>query len=215
MCSDLDPRAPLFFLSYAHTGRGKRSAGPAQEPNRQVIKFFDDLSDNLSQLVSRPPGADPGFIDRSIPDGGRWSDELMHAVGTCQIFVALLSMPYLTSEWCGMEWHAFSQRTVTKLRESGSDRTTAILPVLWAPTPREIIPPVVSKVQRFTPAGLPDPNYTEHYRNEGVFGLTKTSPDAYEAIVWQLARRISDLHYSHRVEPRALQRDQLRNIFLE
>ena len=55
-----------------------------------------------------------GFMDQEMPGGMQWADELLHAAGTCQVLVALLSAPYLKSEWCGMEWHAFSQRTVTE-----------------------------------------------------------------------------------------------------
>jgi hypothetical protein len=52
---------PLFFLSYARPG--------SSEPDRKVKTFFNDLSENVSELVSRRPGADPGFMDRSIRPG--------------------------------------------------------------------------------------------------------------------------------------------------
>jgi hypothetical protein len=37
--------------------------------------------------------------------------------------------------------------------------------------------------------------------------------DAYHLIVWQLARRIADFFYTHRVEPRVFKPDELRNVF--
>jgi hypothetical protein len=213
--SNVDPRTPLFFFSYAHSG-DLRSTGPAHEPNRQVIKFFDDLSENVAELVSRTAGADPGFLDRSIPGGGKWTEELLHAVGTCQVFVALLSAPYLRSEWCGMEWYAFSQRKVVRSRESASDHQTSIIPVVWAPAPRETFPKAVRDVQRFSPTGLPDPDIAAQYKAEGVYGLLRMQLEvSYQAVVWRLAQRIADLHYSHRVEPRTFERGELRNIFRE
>jgi hypothetical protein len=213
---DIDPRAPLFFLSYARAARNLHPTGPPHDPNRQVVQFFDDLSENVAELVSRPPGADPGFMDRSIPDGGHWTPELLGALGTCQVFVPLLSVPYFQSKWCGMEWHAFAQRTMIRTGDSASDHQTGIIPVVWAPTPPGAAPAVVRAVQRFTPAGLPDPDTAEHYKREGVYGLLRLRlEDAYQAVVWRLAQRIAQLHYNHLVQFRTFERSELRNIFME
>ena len=64
-------------------------------------------------LTVRRPGADPGFMDLSMNPGSEWRGELLEAVGTCKVFVALLSPSYTASEWCGKEWDAFSRRKVT------------------------------------------------------------------------------------------------------
>jgi TIR domain len=207
---DDDPSMPLFFLSYA------RAKGPQPDPNGQVVKLFNDLSGNVAELVSRMAGAEPGFMDRSMQGGGRWSDEVLQAVGGCQVFVALLSAPYMSSEWCGMEWYAFSQRVVTKLRKSASSHQTCIIPVAWAPVPDERVPDCVLAVQRFLPAGLPNAGTAWLYENEGVLGLLKLSLDAsYQAVVWRLAQRIAEICYSHKVEPRIFNSTELRNIFQE
>lgn len=199
-----DSADPLFFLSYAHS------------PNsRPVAKFFDDLSETIADLVDLRAGADPGFMDRSIQSGGRWTGALLRAVGTCQVFVALLSAPYLTSQWCSMEWYAFAQRKIV-IKPGGSDDQTAIIPVIWAPWPTGMtVPGAVGAVQQFTPDGLPDPKIAKLYRSEGVLGLTKVAKDAYEPVVWRLARQVVNIAYNHEVEPCVLRQSDLRDVFQE
>jgi TIR domain len=212
---EVRPRAPLFFLSYAHAA-WQRSQGAHPEPNQRVAEFFDDLSENVAQLVARPPGADPGFMDRGIPGGTRWTPELLEAVGTCQVFVALLSDPYVSSEWCGMEWYAFSQRTVTRRAGDGIGHQTGIIPVIWTPVPETRLPKVVRAVTRFSPRGLADANIPARYETDGVFGLKYTGPDGfYQGVVWRLAQRIAEFHFGHVVQPRVMRERDLRDIFRE
>jgi hypothetical protein len=207
---------PLFFLSYARAASSPHANGPQPDPNDQVVRFFGDLSVNVAELVYRRPGADPGFMDRSMRGGGRWTDELLRAVGGCQVFVPLLSAAYLSSEWCGMEWHAFSQRKVTKLEESAPSLQTCIIPVAWVSVPETDVPPCVSAVQQFLPDDLPDPDTGRRYKTDGVFGLLRMHQEApYQAVVWRLAVRIRDIYNSHSVEPRTFGRAELRNIFQE
>jgi TIR domain len=207
---EVDPRTPLFFLSYAHSLEAKGRAR-----NRRFIKFFEDLSENVAELVARPAGSDPGYMDRSIPDGGRWTAELLTAIGTCQIFVALLSSPYFSSEWCAWEWHAFAQRRA-RSRLPGTSHQTGIIPVIWAPIRDREIPTAVSAVQRFNPRGVPDTDVAARYRDEGVVGLLQLKDIvAYQAVVWRLAQRIAEVHDTHYVESRTFQVDELRNIFKE
>lgn len=215
MDSAVDPKAPLFFLSYAHSAENKSPSQP-QDPNQAFVKFFDDLSHSIADLVSRPPGSDPGYIDRSMGSGVHWTDELLNAIGSCQVFVALISVRYFDSEWCGKEWYAFSRRKVVVL-PSGSSRQTAIVPVTWAaPIPPSRVPPVVSKVQRFMPINLPDPATAALYSNEGIVGLQRMGLEgAYQTVVWRLAQHIAELQYSHWVEPDILEEHQLLDIFRE
>lgn len=207
----IDPRDPLFFLSYAH--EAQREHDVPRGRNRWFAKFFNDLSENVAELISREPGSDPGYMDMSIPYGDHWNANLLHAVGTCQVFVALLSRPYFRSEWCGMEWYAFSQRKVTGRGSAGSSNQTAIVPVIWAPFRDEDVPSAVSPVQRFSPRGLPD-EVRAQYEADGVFGLLKMSVDhAYPMVIWRLARHIADIHYAHRVEPNVLLDTELCDSF--
>ncbi len=216
MADEIDPKAPLFFLSYAHVAEGHEQYGRPQERNQLVIEFFDHLSENVAYLVSRPAGADPGYLDRSIAGGAHWTRELLEAIGTCQIFVALLSAPYFTSPWCGKEWHAFSQRKVISKASGKSDNQTAIIPVVWAPVPIDQSPAIVNRVQRFSPSGLPDVNVAKLYKDNGIVGLLRMGEDvAYQTVVWRLAQHIAKFHYSHRVKPRKFRERNLRNVFLE
>ncbi len=204
---DEDLWAPLFFLSYAHPGMGQQ---------REVLRFFDDLSEDVAQLVSRPTGADPGYLDRSMGGGNWWTDELLRAIGTCRVFVALLSASYFQSTWCSMEWFAFSQRPVVRHASNRLEQQSAVIPVIWAaPLPPDQTPSVVADVQRFAPNDVSNVDISRRYQAEGVFGLLKTRVDLYDAVVWRLAQRITDIYYSYRVESRVLQRHELRDIFRE
>ena len=155
-------------------------------------------------------------MDRSVAGGTRWTGELLDALGTCQVFVALLSVPYLTSTWCGMEWHAFGQRRVIRSTGNSTPYQSAIIPVIWAPVPEKRIPAAVSAVQRFSPTGPPNVNIITQYEQNGIFGLLKQNQgDAYQAVVWSLALQIADIHYTYQVEPMKFHPADLRNLFRE
>jgi hypothetical protein len=209
-----DPTAPAFFLSYAQPQSGY-VGGHLQEANGPVFRFFYDLSENVAQLISRPTGSDPGFMDQPAGNGNRWTTELLHAVGTCQVFVALLSMPYLRSMRCAMEWDAFSRRKVTAVPGLRSFQQSAIIPVTWAPFPEERAPTPIRAAQRFSPRSEPYIDVPEAYEHDGLFRLMSTSKDrSYEVIIWQLALHIANLHHSLAVEPRTPRPDELRDIFV-
>src|SRR5215472_7793444 len=127
MHDEVDPKAPLFFLSYARSAAAEAQMIP-RERNRFFFRFFDDLSENVAELVSRPPGSDPGYMDRSISGGVHWRSELLEAIGTCQVFVALLSVRYFGSHWCSREWYAFSQRTVLNRAGARASHQALIVP---------------------------------------------------------------------------------------
>ena len=199
------PRAPLFFLSYARGGRAPH-----------VADFFNDLSDDVAQLVGRPAGSDPGFMDRSMHSGALWLGELLHAVGTCQVFIALLCDPYVASEWCSKEWDAFSRRPVRSRDTDQVTNRTGIVPVLWAPMPERPPPRVISSVQRFEPRGLKGEDISRLYQAEGVYGLKRLNHiDPYQCVVWHLAQAIAKFNFAHKVESLVLEPDDLRDIFRE
>src|ERR1700689_5317411 len=53
----IDPSAPVFFLSYAHAP--DRQGGQPADQNKLFEDFFEELSGDVAQLVSLPPGSEP------------------------------------------------------------------------------------------------------------------------------------------------------------
>jgi len=157
-------------------------------------------------------------MDRSsIRFGSHWSGELLAALGTCQVFVALLSGPYASCHWCGMEWHGFSQRAVVhKQRGTSAGHQTPIFPVIWAPFPTDLTPLAIRKVQNFSPSGMPGLDLVAKYEKFGVLGLMQMQRrSAYHATVWALAQSIADFYHAHRVEPMSFSEEELRDVFGE
>jgi TIR domain len=208
--------APLFFLSYAHPREPSRLARTTSEQSNLVPEFFTDLSSIVSELVYLPTGVYPGFFDEDIGDGNRWNGELLEAIGTCQVFIALMSESYLRSEWCGMEWYAFSQRTVT-LKPGGTAgrNQTCIIPVRWFPIDETKAPEAVSEVQFFSPSSVAT-SVAREYEKDGLYSLLWTKKtESYRQVVWRLAQRVKELVDSCYVQPKVLDRSQLRNAFEE
>jgi hypothetical protein len=99
-----------------------------------------------------------GFFDiEGLRTGVRWREELADALGTCQVLVALLSTPYLDSEWCGKEWHAFTLREREPLPVAiGFKNQGPIIPIRWAPVPLELPSAVKDGAQFFKPQNVGD-----------------------------------------------------------
>jgi TIR domain len=221
MLPDDDRSKPFFFFSYAHVETVPYLAmpyanGSQQEPDDYAVQFFHDVSSLVVAQIDRRPGVDPGFIDRSMEGGRLWTDELLHMLGSCQVFVALLSPAYITSDWCGMEWNAFSERTVTRLRQTAPDHEACIIPVIWTRVREHRKPSCIRKVQPFLPSDLPDPDAVRRYKKDGVLGLLNTGPTSfYRGIILRLAQRIAELYDDYQVESRKIKEAELRNIFQE
>ncbi|MEU9617404.1 FxsC protein, partial [Streptomyces sp. NPDC048209] len=97
----------------------------------------------------------------------------------------LYSPRYFNSVPCGQEWHAFTRRPVYPATID-SERTSGIVPVLWAPMSRYRLPTVASELQFNHASFGPD------YATEGLYALMKLSyfRAAYELAVHRLAARI-------------------------
>jgi hypothetical protein len=206
-----DPLAPVFFLSY-HRGENSELAGP-YDTDEHVLRLFNDLIDQLNPLVARRPGAEYGFIDRGMHGGHQWEPNLLDALGRSQVFVALTSAPYFSSEYCGKEWHGFSHRGIVRLPHGTERFNSAIVPVVWAPNYSGWTPKAAGGLQFFSPGpGYHEPLYFER----GIHGLLATGrEEAYKEVTWRLARHIANTFYSCRVESAELKEDELRNAFQE
>jgi len=207
-------RGPPFFLSYAHVADGLAGTGEVLDPGGYVSKFFRELAQNVALITPPQAGRPAGFMDQGMRGGEDWNDELLHAVGTCQILVALLSASYLESRWCRMEWHAFSLRTVRRIPGTKvSPRRGCIVPVIW--TPFHAAPPEhIRLVQTFSPEPDPEPQANRHYQANGVIGLMKMQrlTESYEIVAWQLAMHIADVYHSQRTEQRRFEAAELRSV---
>ncbi|MGW6916151.1 TIR-like protein FxsC [Kitasatospora sp. NPDC054939] len=183
---DDDAARPYFFLSYAHTPRaGVRGAG---DPNLWVRKLFRDLCEAVLELTTVPAGAPVGFMDEDMHQGELWADRLSEELATCRVFVPLYSPRYFNSVPCGQEWHSFTQRPVYPATLE-SERTSGIVPVLWAPMARYKLPKVAGELQ-FNHA-----SFGMDYVSEGLCALMKLSNyrASYELAVHRLARRIVEV----------------------
>lgn len=203
-----------FFVSYARARDGSGDPGVAHFPDRVTQQFFSDLAVNVGQLISLPTGADVGYIDVRMPPGTNWVYELLDAAGTCQVLIALLSAPYLSSEWCGREWCAFSRRTrESRPAAAARPRLGHIIPVIWAPLPHAWPPPVGTEMI-FSPDPYPEPELPAEYWANGIFGLVRMNrKDSYQIIVWQLAMLISKIYHAQRLGHREFQLEDLSNCF--
>ena len=187
----------------------------SRSSSAKILQFFEDLTD-VGELLGRDTGAYPGYIDRSMFGGQRWQDEVCEALGTCQVFIPLISPSLAGSDWCGKEWHAFSSRKFEPRGVRLSDHQTAILPVIWAPFDMSAMPEVISDIQMFSPTRLPSFEIAENYQEEGVLGLLNLGwEQKYRSVVWRLAQQVVAVSRSYHVKPSKPDPAKLRNVFKE
>ncbi|GIJ81260.1 TIR domain-containing protein [Micromonospora phaseoli] len=190
---------PVFYLSYARAQQSRRPAAPRAEASRHVPQFFDDLSMNVNELLGLPGGEVAGYVDLTLDGGERWQDQVLHAVGTCQVFISLLSPSYFASRWCAMEWDAFARRRTTDRRSGAPVPSTGFLPLSWVPTSKAI-PQPIAEINTFG-AAL-DPEVRRHYQAEGLYGLMTMRLDhEYAQVVWRVAMQIAQMCQEQTVEP--------------
>ncbi|MET7988482.1 TIR-like protein FxsC [Streptomyces sp. NPDC005281] len=174
---------PYFFLSYAHTPSSGSSAG---DPDHWVSAFFRDLCDHIMALTDLPAGLAAGFMDREMRSGDGWPERLAENLAACRVFVPLLSPRYFTSEMCGREWYAFSER-VLQARSSGAfGPASPIVPALWTRVEYAQLPDSVRHLQ------VVSAEFGKPYMDSGLYGLIKLNRlrDEYEETVFRLAQRI-------------------------
>ena len=87
MTHDDDSYGSPFFLSYARTVRSVAGADKTSGRDMRVEEFFHDLIENVGQLIPLRADVPAGFMDQGMRGGMHWADELLHAVGTCQVLV--------------------------------------------------------------------------------------------------------------------------------
>lgn len=172
---------PYFFLSYAPTP----AYGGGTDPDMWVERLFRDLCGHVMTMTDLPAGAPAGFMDREIRSGEGWSERMGEVLATCRVFVPLVSPRYFTSEMCGKEWYAFSQRAIHHSARSGRP-SEAIVPALWVPVPPTQLPGPAASLQ------YNHRDFGERYVSDGLYGLIKLRlfAEEYERAVHELAKRI-------------------------
>ncbi|MFI0373127.1 TIR-like protein FxsC [Actinomadura sp. 1N219] len=172
-----EERRPYFFLSYA------RSRYRPEDSDRWVAKFFNDLCHDIGQATG---ALNPGFMDRQIPVGSEWPDQLADALANCRVLVSLFSPPYFTSEYCGKEWAAFLNRY--HAQTAGLDRPPAIIPVWWTKMDISEIPEPLHSMQNVPP------EFPSAYAQEGLYGIMKLGRfrEQYKETVLRLATVVKE-----------------------
>ena len=204
-----------FFLSYA-LPESSQEGDIQAAPTRWIRTFFKDLSEDVALMLPIVRSRDPGYLDlaESLRPGEPWRPELLSGLGTCQVFVPLLSTPYFSSTSCGMEWYAFSQRRVVSRVSGRPGGQSPIIPVLWSPVSDADVPAAVRTMQRFSPNDPSDCDLNAIYVENGIEGLLRMEMDAaYRKIIWKLARRISELAAKVHVESLPFNIGELRDAF--
>jgi hypothetical protein len=164
-----------------------------------VLRFYKELSSHVQQLFGLSADL-VGFMDDvSLDPGERWSDSLVTALGTCRVFVPLLSAAYVNSAWCAREWHAFHRRTVHTV-EPGA-KTIPVLPVLWSALTEARTPRAIRDLQWFLPAEREPEDLREQFKLDGLYGFGIRRHHSYETIVWRIAQQICRIEAAHRIEP--------------
>jgi hypothetical protein len=183
-----DPH-PYFFLSYAHSGLPYTDADRDQE----VAVFFNDLTAAIRVYSRRPPESVCGFFDQQIPDDSTWTDSLVAALGSAEVFVPLYSSAYVAGSWPGREWNCFRRRMELA---SLSNPMSRFVPVLWAPLEAGQDPPGLREALAL---GAIEPGYAKN----GLRGLMTISTyhRSYQNLVNILARQIVALAEGTLLEP--------------
>ena len=176
-------RGSYFYLSYAHSPplAGRDEA----DPDPWVRRLFADLSRAVANRGRHAPPVVPGFFDQDIPIGSDWKASLLNGLGTAQVLVPLYSPSYFVRSWPGREWQCFYQR----MAEVGvADPLHRIVPVSWAPLPRDMRPPGYLAALQL---GEGEPAYAEN----GLQALSRLTPyrGAYDVVIDRLAARVVEI----------------------
>ena len=161
-----------FFMSYAR-----------EDKDKFLEDFYNDLKEEVRLLI-------PGNIENicfrdtnSIQLGEEWSQELLYALQTCKIFVALCTPTYFTRPWCGKEWQFFSDR-INDYQQNLQEKQSIplIIPIKWIPHANT--PTCVAKHQDFKE------NLGDIYEKEGLRYLKKLHSYKYTHCVDIFAKAI-------------------------
>lgn len=87
-----------IFISYCRFGSVQKWL-----MNHFYPKFKDCLADQMAPMPRV-------FVDKNMPKGVEWPEELQKALRHTKILVPLFSPPYFESRWCMAEWKSMRER---------------------------------------------------------------------------------------------------------
>jgi hypothetical protein len=124
-----------FFFSYARADRD--GAGTTRlnaldhGQDNAIDTFYQHLCNQVAALTGRPAG-EVGFFDRkNLELGAPWPRELMAALGSASVMIALFSPTYFSRYACGREFEVFRRRHQALQAKLGRTADYRVLPVLW------------------------------------------------------------------------------------
>jgi hypothetical protein len=195
-----------IILREARMSLQSREAREAREA-REVFVSYRRLDDELPPDCSSDSGGFVGYLLRQVrydlrqmgvPDavlwrdrakielGDRWSEAIHKALNSAELFVAILSRNYVTSDWCAKELSAMASRIAMLDAEDGQRR---IFRVDKHSVPEHEIPETLRCIQavRFYREDDETKRVDEYFWR----GKVRRSDD-YEKAVNDLARAICD-----------------------
>ncbi|QYX76748.1 FxsC protein [Streptomyces akebiae] len=146
---------PMFFMSYARVPV-PRHRDAAQDPNRLVFRFFDELCAKVARRA-RVTKEEAGFVERPGTPG----ELSVRALLDCQVFVPLYSKRYFSNPQCGRQWTAVTQ--------GAHENRPSIVPVLWTPYSPTSLPKKVKEQYPEVPDGIGEA--AENYASMGLHRL--------------------------------------------
>jgi hypothetical protein len=91
--------------------------------------FYPKLKDCLADQFAPVPRV---YVDKSMPRGVRWPEELRKALRHSKILIPLFTPPYFESNWCMAEWQSMRARE-RQLGLASLDRPQGLVyPILYS-----------------------------------------------------------------------------------
>lgn len=194
---------PYFFFSYH---RSAYRPTDNADPDVWFKRLFNALCIDVAHVTGT---SNPGFMDTEMPLARNWPKALAEALACCRVFVPVLGPGYFTSEFCGKEWTAFTERA--RMHAGPDNLHAAMVPLLWTKFRLEELPPQVATLN------LIPPGFPPLYR-EGFFALMKVNRfrTAYRESVLRMAEAIKETAEQTKLAPCApMDLDATPNVFTE
>ncbi|MER6244335.1 TIR-like protein FxsC [Streptomyces griseorubiginosus] len=163
------------------------------DESKLVTDFFGDLCEELGRITTLDANQ-IGYQYTQMRAAMEWRKVLTEALGTCKVFVPLLSPRFFASEFCGKEWWVFTERQRLYTESTpGAQQPQCILPVMWescALNGDSAVPKAAAGIW------MNDPTFGEVYAERGlrqIVQLKKKYDTEYRELVIALGRRVADL----------------------